>query len=279
MIIDSHQHFWQLARGDYGWLKPGLKPIFRDFGPDDLAPLAAAAGVARSILVQAAPTEAETEFMLSVAGRTPFVAGVVGWADFAAADAPVRIAALARNRLLVGLRPMIHDIADPDWMLSAPVGRSLAAMGKTGLVLDALVRPHHLSRLVVLADRYPELPIVIDHCAKPLVRARTLEPWASDMTALARRANVTVKLSGLATEAAPGWTARDLAPYVRHVLAAFGAGRVLWGSDWPVLDLAGDYAGWMKATRLLLRGQTPAARAAILGGNAARVYLTRRGRR
>ncbi len=279
MIIDSHQHFWRLERGDYGWLTRRLKPIHRDFGPDDLAPLRTAAGVDRTILVQAAPTEAETEYMLGLARTTTWIAGVIGWTDFDAPDAPARIAAMARDRLLVGLRPMIHDIADPDWMLSTRVGDALEAMRKAGLVFDALVRPHHLSRLLTLSDRHPRLAIVVDHCAKPLIRDRAMEPWASDMAALARRANVSVKLSGLATEAGAGWSERDFAPYVRHVLGVFRPERVLWGSDWPVLNLAGDYAGWMNATRTLLRGQTREARASILGGNAARIYLAERGRR
>jgi L-fuconolactonase len=278
MIIDSHQHYWRLARGDYGWLTRTLKPIYRDFEPDDLAPLLAAAGVSRTIAVQAAPTEAETAFLLALAKDTPSMSGVVGWTDFDSPDAPRRIAAIARNRLLMGLRPMIHDIADPDWMLSPAVGRALDAMQRHNLVFDALVRPSHLSRLLVLADRHPGLPIVIDHCAKPLIRDNLFEPWASDMQALARRGHVHVKLSGLATEAATDWNRGTLAPYIRIVLRAFGAERVIWGSDWPVLNLAGDYAGWMKAAKALLKGLPSVERDAIMGGNAARVYLSKRGR-
>jgi L-fuconolactonase len=278
MIIDSHQHYWRLARGDYGWLTRKLGPIYRDFEPDDMATLLQAAGVARTIAVQAAPTEAETRYLLALAKAENSIAGVVGWTDFDSPDATRRIAAMARNRLLVGLRPMIHDIADPDWMLSPAVGKALAAMQRNGLVFDALVRPPHLARLLVLADRHPSLVIVIDHCAKPLIRDGVIEPWASDMAALAQRANVHVKLSGLVTEAGSGWKVQDLAPYVRHVLKSFGPDRVLWGSDWPVLNLAGDYGGWMKAARQLLKGLSADDQAAIMGGNAARVYLSKRGR-
>ena len=278
MIIDSHQHYWRLARGDYGWLTRKLGPIYQDFEPDDMVALLQATGVERTIAVQAAPTEAETQYLLALAKKTPSVAGVVGWTDFNRSDAPGRIAAMARNRLLVGLRPMIHDIADPDWMLSPAVGKALVAMQRKGLVFDALVRPPHLSRLLVLADRHPDLTIVIDHCAKPLIRDGVIDAWASDMAALARRGNVHVKLSGLVTEAAKGWKAQDLAAYVRHVLKSFGADRVLWGSDWPVLNLAGDYGGWMKVTRQLLKSLSPDDQAAIMGGNAIRVYLSKRGR-
>jgi L-fuconolactonase len=278
MIIDSHQHYWRLARGDYGWLTGKLGPIYRDFEPDDMVPLLETAGVARTIAVQAAPTEAETQYLLALAKKTPSIAGVVGWTDFDRSDAPGRIAAMARNPLLVGLRPMIHDIANPDWMLSPAVGKTLAAMQRKGLVFDALVRPPHLSRLLVLADRHPSLVIIIDHCAKPQISDGVIEPWASDMGALARRANVHVKLSGLATEAGTGWKVHELAPYVRHVLKSFGPDRVLWGSDWPVLNLAGDYGKWINVTRQFLAGLPPDDRAAIMGGNAERVYLSKRGR-
>jgi L-fuconolactonase len=278
MIIDSHQHYWRLARGDYGWLTGKLGPVYRDFEPGDLQPLLTAAAVTRTIAVQAAPTEAETDYLLTLAKDNPSVSGVIGWTDFDSPQATRRIAAMAKNRLLVGFRPMIHDIQNPDWMLSPAVGRALNAMQRKGLVFDALVRPPHLSRLLVLADRHPSLVIIIDHCAKPQISDGVTEPWASDMAALARRANVHVKLSGLATEAGTGWKVHELAPYVRHVLKSFGPDRVLWGSDWPVLNLAGDYGKWINVTRQFLAGLPPDDRAAIMGGNAARIYLSQRGR-
>jgi L-fuconolactonase len=279
MKIDAHQHYWRIARGDYGWLTPDLGPIHRDFLPDDLRPLLAAAGVDRTILVQAAPTEAETQFLLEIARDEPTVAGVVGWVQCDAPDAADRIAALARDPLLVGLRPMIHDIADPDWMLSPAVGTALNAMERQGLVFDALVRPRHLSRLLVLADRHPGLAIVLDHCGKPAIARGELRPWAEDVAALAARPNVSVKLSGLVTEAANGWTADDLRPYAGHALACFGPPRTMWGSDWPVLTLAGSYAAWRAATLDLLAALTPEQRAAVEGGTAADIYLSKRGRR
>ncbi len=228
--------------------------------------------------MQAAPTEAETHFMLDIARETAAVAGVVGWVDFEVEDAPERIAHLSYDPLLVGLRPMIHDIPDPDWMLGPKVARALNALEAAGLVFDALVRPPHLPRLLVLAELHPGLPIVIDHAAKPFIRDGRLDPWRADMAALAGRANVVVKLSGMATEAAPGWREADLAPYVSHLLATFGPGRMLWGSDWPVLNLAGDYAGWAGTARKLVAGCSDEEQAAIFGGNAARIYLRRRGK-
>jgi L-fuconolactonase len=271
--IDAHQHYWKIARGDYGWLTADLGPIYRDFMPDHLAPLLAAAGIERTIAVQAAPTEAETLFLLDLAARTPTIAGVVGWVDLDRADAPVRIATLASDPCLVGLRPMIHDIPDPDWMLSSAVGRALETMVAEGLVFDALIRPPHLSRLGALAAQHPDLPIVIDHGAKPRIAEGILEPWATDLRALACFPNVHIKLSGLVTEAAPGWRAADLAPYLSVMLEAFGPERLIFGSDWPVLNLAGDYPGWVGIVEAFFAPLDADARAGIMGGNAARLYL------
>jgi len=279
MRIDAHQHFWEIARGDYGWLTPELGPIYRDFTPADLAPLIAETGIDRTILVQAAPTIAETEYMLALAGRTPFVAGVVGWVGFTAPNVAEAIARLAENPLLVGLRPMIHDIADPDWMLRADLAPAFWAMKTHDLVFDALVKPPHLARLLVLADRHPDLAIVIDHGAKPLIAAGVLDPWRADMAALAARANITCKLSGLVTEAGAGWSAARLKPYTDHLLAVFGPERLIFGSDWPVCTLAATYAEWHDTARDLMAHLQEAAQAAIFGGNAARIYLSKRGRK
>ncbi|QCK84534.1 amidohydrolase [Phreatobacter aquaticus] len=278
MRIDAHQHVWTLARGDYGWLTPALGAIHRDFGPADLKPLLDAARIDRTILVQAAPTLAETEFMLGVAAATPFVAGVVGWVDMESADASARIARLARNPLLVGLRPMIHDIADPDWMLSASLAPAIAAMQRHDLVFDALVRPVHLSRLLTFADRHPGLSIVIDHGAKPDIAGRTLDPWRADMAAMAARPNVACKLSGLVTEAGIDWTDDDLRPVVSHLIACFGASRLIFGSDWPVVTLAAPYQRWINTAEVLTGHLNADERAAIFGGTAERIYLSRPGR-
>jgi L-fuconolactonase len=278
MRIDSHQHFWKLSRGDYGWLTPDKGPIYRDFGPADLAPIRVRNAIDRTIIVQAAPTIAETQYMLEIAAAEPSVAGVVGWVDFEADDAPDRIAELARDRLLVGLRPMVHDIADDDWLLRADIAPALRATASAGLVFDALVRPRHLSRVLVVADQHPDLQIVVDHGAKPFIRERRLDPWRADIAALAARPNIACKLSGLANESRPDWAARDLAPYVDHLLAAFGPARLMWGSDWPVVDLAGGYDRWLAAATETTAGLADADRDAIFGGTAQRIYLSRRGR-
>ena len=279
MKIDSHQHFWQISRGDYHWMSPDLAALYRDYGPEDLAPFLARHGIDRTILVQAAQTLAETEFMLRIADRTPFVAGVVGWAEFAEPDAPETVARLARHPLLVGLRPMVQDIADDDWLSRADLAPAFRALVEHRLVFDALVFPRHLSRLLVVADRHPDLAVVVDHGAKPAIRERRLDPWRADMAAVAARPNTWCKLSGLVTEAAPDWRIEDLRPYVAHLRAVFGPERLLWGSDWPVVNLAGGYDRWRETALELLASLNESDRAAVLGGNAARVYLAMRGRR
>lgn len=276
MILDAHQHFWRLDRGDYGWLTPDLALIHRDFGPADLVPLLREAGVDGTILVQAAPTVRETEYLLGLAHETEFVRGVVGWVDFDAPDAPDQVAQLASDPLLVGLRPMIQDIADDEWMLRPSHGPVLEAMIAHNLTFDALVLPRHLTRLRRLIDRHPDLRVVIDHGAKPDIAGGAQEAWATDMAMLARETRAFCKLSGLATEAAPDWTLQDLAPYAAHLLNCFSPNRLIWGSDWPVLRLAGDYLGWKAIAEAMVEGE--AARAAVMGGTAARAYALPRKR-
>jgi L-fuconolactonase len=270
--IDSHHHLWRLARGDYGWLTPDLQPLYRDFEPADLATHLRAHGISATILVQAAETDAETDFLLGLAAGTPWIAGVVGWTDIEAPAAPARIAALARNPLLVGLRPMLQDLADDDFILRPSVRPALQALQASGLRLDALVRPRHLSRLVRLRQILPDLPIVIDHGAKPPIADGRLGPWADDLRAVAADGVTCCKLSGLVTEAGKGWTIAQLKPFVDTILSAFGPQRVMWGSDWPVLELAAGYDGWTQASDALLEGLSPSDRAAVLGGTAGRFY-------
>ncbi len=270
--IDAHQHFWRLERGDYGWLTPELAPIYRDFLPEDLAPFLERHGIAGTVLVQAAPTEAETAFMLALADSHAFIEGVVGWTDFAAPDAPGRIARAARHPKLKGLRPMIQDIADVDWMLRPELGPAYAAMVTEDLVFDALVLPRHLDNLAVLLSRHPDLRTVVDHCAKPEIATGGFRDWAAAMKRIASGSAAYCKLSGLVTEAGADWNAERLRPYAEHVLSVFGPDRVVWGSDWPVCTLAASYDAWVEATDTLLAACTPAERDGILGGNAVAAY-------
>ncbi|MCR4264644.1 amidohydrolase [Nitratireductor sp. ZSWI3] len=270
--IDAHQHFWQLSRGDYGWLTPALSAIYRDFMPEDLVPLLEAEGIDGTVLVQAAPSDAETEFLLSLADRHDFVKGVVGWVDFAADEAPSRIDALAAHPRFKGLRPMIQDLPDTEWMLRPELDEAFRALIGNGLVFDALVLPGHLPALIELVDRYPGMRVVIDHCAKPEIAGGGIDTWARGMSELAKREQVSCKLSGLVTEAGKDWSPDRLQPYVRHVLQVFGASRLIWGSDWPVCTMAASYADWCRATEALLASCAAEDHAKILGGNAVRAY-------
>jgi L-fuconolactonase len=278
MRIDAHHHLWTLARGDYGWLTPALAPIHRDFSLSDLAPHLAAAKIKGTILVQAAPTEAETMFLLDIAAKAQVVRGVVGWTDFDAADGRARIDSLAAHKLLVGLRPMVQDILDDDWLLRPALAPLLAAMARNSLVFDALVLPRHLPRLLRLVDDHPDVQFVLDHCAKPRLATGEIADWQGDVALLAERPNIVCKLSGLATEAAVGWQISNLRKAVDYVVACFGTDRLMWGSDWPVVNLAGGYEKWFAAAETLLAGLSADENAAIFGGNAARIYLSRRGR-
>lgn len=270
--VDAHQHFWRLARGDYDWLTPALAPLYRDFEPADLVPHLETHAIARVITVQAAPTVAETRFLLDLAHATPWIAGVVGWIDFEAAEAASEIEALRAHPKLVGVRPMIQDLPDPEWMLRPGVARAFAALERSGLRFDALVRPEHLGPLRRLLERYPGLATIVDHAAKPPIAAGAFEPWASDLSRIATETGAWCKLSGLATEAEPDWKVESLRRTVDHLLEIFGPDRLAWGSDWPVVELAGGYGAWRDATLELLAGLAPSHRSAILGGNAVRFY-------
>ena len=274
MRIDAHQHFWQLERGDYGWITAELPAIHRDFLPPDLLPHLDACGIDRTVLVQAAPTVEETRFLLGIAESEPRVAGVVGWADLAAPDARAVVDELAADPHLLGLRPMLQDIEDSDWVLSANVLDALAHAASRGLRMDALIQPRHLGAIDALARRLPALPIVVDHVAKPRME-RGVPPdaaWLDGLARLSGHPQVSCKLSGMATELGAGWRAEDLAPFAEAVLGLFGAERVMWGSDWPVLELVGTYAEWHEAAGTFATALDERGRRALFGGTAARFY-------
>lgn len=266
--IDAHQHFWRVDAPRHEWPQADLPAICRDFLPHDLAAELQNCGLHGTVLVQSQGNDADTDWMLALAADTPTVLGVVGWVDIIAPDAPACIAQLARHPKLKGLRPMLQDLP-PGWIGQAAARPGLEAMIAHGLVLDALIRPAHLVAIAALADRYPALPIVVDHGAKPDIAGDIRQPWAADLASLALRPNVSCKLSGLVTEASNSWSAADLRPFVEHILAVFGAGRVLWGSDWPVLLLRGAYPRWHATAQAMVAED---ARAAVFGGNAARIY-------
>jgi L-fuconolactonase len=269
--IDAHQHFWNPARGDYGWLTTDLA-ICRTYGPADLEPLLRESGIDGTVLVQAAPTLAETEYMLGIADATPFVRGVVGWIDFEDPAQRRQLERLAVHPKFVGVRPMIQDLPDDGWMLRKDISWAFEATRQLDLVFEALVFTRHLPALAQLVKCHPDLTVVIDHAAKPEIRTRAFDGWAAHMKSLAAETTALCKLSGLATEAGAGWTLEALRPYVDHLFATFGADRLIFGSDWPVSTLATTYRGWTDAVEQLTGSLSDADRAALFGGTAARVY-------
>ena len=271
MSIDAHFHIWRLARGDYAWLTPALGAIHRDVGVDDWRHLAAPLGVDGGVLVQAAPTEAETQFLLDTADATDCVLGVVGWCDLLAADAAERVARLARHAKLKGLRPMLQDIPDPDWILDPLLGPALQVMVEHDLVFDALVYPQHLPRIRELARRHPRLRMVIDHGGKPDIANGGWLPWAHELQCVSVETAASCKLSGLLTQA-NSTESRVLEPWMRHVLECFGPERILWGSDWPVLEQVGSYERWWQVSREMTSAFDASEQEAIFGGNARRIY-------
>ncbi len=279
MKIDAHQHFWNPARGDYGWLKPD-NMLYRTFGPDDLAPQRAAAGVDGTIVVQAAPTAAESDYLLDITRRTPWVLGIVGWIDLAAPDAAAQVKARAANPLFLGLRPMLQDIAERAWILRPELAPALAAVAEEGLVFDTLVLSDQIGVADELAGRYPALSMVLDHGAKPKMGdAAAMAAWRAGIAKLARHPNLTCKLSGLVTELPQGGGAAMVKEAANVLFSEFGPQRLIWGSDWPVLTSShfnGNYHAWHEEALALVAAH--GATEAVMGGNAARIYRPMRAR-
>jgi L-fuconolactonase len=271
-VVDGHVHLWDPARGDYEWLTPAMTGLYRRIDRQELHALLTLARIDGVVLVQAAATAAESDYLHSIAQHTPWVFGVVGWVDFDSDEVAAAVAKRAAQEKFVGVRPMLQDIVDPDWILDSRRARALAAIEAHALVFDALIHPIHITRIVTIARRYPRLQIVVDHAAKPTIGA-TLDPeWQDGLRALAACPNVVCKLSGLLTQLAPGCVPEKVLECARIVLQTFGHDRVIWGSDWPVLTEAGTYQQWLALTRIALVGLSDFERGAVMGGNASRVY-------
>jgi L-fuconolactonase len=271
MNVDAHQHFWSPSRGDYFWMTgEAVAPINRAILPRDFEPIRKAHGIDKTVLVQAAPTLAETQYMLGIADATDFVAKVVGWADFENRDDLMHLQRLAKHPKFAGVRPMIQDIPDVNWMHRPDVQWAYDAIVDLDLTFDALGFPIHADNFLKLFNRYPKMRTVVDHCLKPQIRDDAFDEWARGMVRIARETNVFCKLSGIATEARPGWTVETLKPYALHIIDVFGPARVMWGSDWPVLELNGTYASWRKAAESIMA--SPTERAQIFGETAKAFY-------
>ncbi|SEH00726.1 L-fuconolactonase [Nonomuraea solani] len=273
-VVDAHQHFWNLETGAYPWLTPEAGPIFRTFEPAELVPQLAAAGVDRTVLVQSMDSYADTDAMLAQADAHDFVGAVVGWVPLhRPEEAAEALERYRRHPRFAGIRHLIHDEPDPDWVLRDTVIEGLRSLAAAGLPFDVVaVLPRHLEHVPVLAERVPGLRMVIDHLAKPPIREKGWEPWASLLARAAACPGVYAKVSGLNTAAGDGWTGADLRPYVEHAVEVFGPERLMFGSDWPVALLAGDYDQVWRETRHALSGLSRDERAAVFGGTAARFY-------
>ncbi len=270
MKIDAHQHFWNPARGDYGWMVgAGVEHLRQPFLPPHLESHLTTFEIDRTVLVQAAPTVQETEYMLGVADATDFVAKVVGWVDFENREDLRHLQRLAKHPKFSGVRPMIQDLPDAEWMHRHDVQWAFDALIDLDLTFDALGFPLHIEPFQRLFERYSTMRCVVDHCLKPKIRDGAFEDWATGIAKIATTTPAYCKISGLATEAAAGWDISTLKPYIAHVIASFGTDRVMWGSDWPVLELNGTYEKWHD-TAMTLVG--PHSGAQVFGQTAQAFY-------
>jgi L-fuconolactonase len=272
--IDAHQHYWHPDRGDYDWMPMDNAILARPYHPTDLEPALARHGISKTVLVQAAATVNETEYMLGIADATPSVMAVVGWVDFERAEDRAHLERLAAHPKFAGVRPMIQDIADDDWMLREDVQWAYRALIDLDLSFDALGFPRHLQNFHTILTRYPEMRVVVDHCMKPQIRTHSevgFARWAEGMRRIAEDTGAFCKLSGVVTES-DGWSVERLKPYTDHVLEVFGHDRVMWGSDWPVCQLEASYEEWHDAAQELTAHLSAAEKDAVFGGTAARFY-------
>ena len=275
MKIDTHQHFWNLNKVEYPWLTPSAGVIYRTFEPRELEPQLKAAGIDKTVLVQSANNTEDTISMLTQSEDYDWIGAVVGWVPLLdPAKTRVYLERYKGHPKFRGMRHLIHNEADPDWIIQDKVIEGLRVLAEFNMVFDLVaVYPLHLKHTPYLCEHIPNLTIVIDHMAKPPIKQKQMGEWARQMTDAARYPNVIVKVSGLNTAADyETWTAADLKPYIDFAIDTFGADRLMFGSDWPVCTLAGDYAKVWNETNKALAGRSQREIDAILGGTAQRVY-------
>jgi L-fuconolactonase len=275
MKVDAHQHFWNMTKTDYPWLVPGYGPIYKNFFPRDLEPQVKAAGIDKTVLVQSMNSFEDNVSMLTQAEDFDWIGAVVGWVPLI--DHAAERSALdryIRHPRFRGARHLIHEEKDPDWVVQPSVIEGLKILADYGMSFDVVaVFPNHLKHVPTLAQKVPNLTLIIDHLAKPPIKEKQMGAWADQISAAAQFPNVFAKVSGLNTAADwASWSASDLKPYIDFAIQKFGAERLMFGSDWPVATLAGDYARVWAETQAALAGRTQAELDAIFGGSAARAY-------
>ena len=273
ITVDAHQHFWDLGKFQYPWMTDDMVALRRNYLPADLRPVLDREGIDRTVFVQAQHSLVETQWALELAESKPWIAGVVGWLDLRSPRLEEQIERYADNPKFVGVRHIVHDERDERWLLDDEVVRGLQLLAKHNLPYDLLLRPPHLKHIPELSRRVPGLKMVVDHLAKPLIRARELEPWRTDLAAVAKIPGMHCKISGMVNEADMGrWCATDFAPFVDVASELFGPSRLMFGSDWPVCRLAGEYSEVLAAAQSTLASLSADERAGIFGGNAIRFY-------
>jgi len=273
MRIDAHQHFWRYNAEEYDWIDDSMRVLRRDFLPADLKPELDAAGFDACIAVQARQTVEETRWLLGLADENPFIAGVVGWVDLRAEDVRDQLTALSKNPKLVGVRHVVQAEPDDRFLLRPDFLRGVAALQQFNLTYDILIFPRHLPVAIEFASRFPKQRFVLDHLAKPFIKAQRVEPWAAHIREFANFPNVFCKLSGMVTEADwKSWRPEHFRPYLETALEAFGPDRLMIGSDWPVCNVAGSYRQVMSLVIDFLNRHAPNALEKILGGNAQRFW-------
>jgi L-fucono-1,5-lactonase len=272
-IIDSHQHFWQVGRFDYRWMSPEVEVLYRDYFPETLEPILRRCGVSKTVLVQASNSLDETRWLLELADSNQFVGGVVGWVDLTSSDVSHQLAEFTKHPKFKGVRHLVESEPDDDWLVQPEVLYGFAVLASFGSTFDMLVHTRHLKHVTTVAQRCPELKIVIDHMAKPPVSLGQLDEWSKEIAEAAVFPNVHCKLSGLVTEATwSSWTPDDLRPFVEHALSVFGPGRMMFGSDHPVCLLAASYDRVLESFQSILAELPADDRSRIFATNAEQFY-------
>jgi L-fuconolactonase len=273
MRIDAHQHFWRYKAADYGWIDDSMAGLRRDFLPGDLEPLLRAAGFEACVAVQATHTLEETHWLLDLADRHAFIAGVVGWVDLLSPRVRTQLETFRGRRKLVGIRHVVQAEPDDRFLLRPDFGRGIALLEEFGLAYDILIYPRHLPVAAEFAAAFPRHRFVLDHLAKPEIKKGEIKAWERDLRTLARQGHVMAKLSGLVTEADwRAWTPAQVRPYLDVAFDAFGPDRLMIGSDWPVCTVAADYARTMRLVLDYMRDRPAAEQDAVRGGNAQRFW-------
>ncbi len=273
MRIDAHQHFWKYNERDYGWMGPGMDKLKRDHLPQNLVPLLENVAFDGTVCVQARQCPEETEWLLALGRDNQFIKGVVGWVDLRSQNVEGELERLSANEKLKGVRHVLQDEEDDKFMLRRDFLNGISRLEKFNLTYDILIFPRHIKYAAELVNRFPNQPFIVDHIAKPFIKKGQIEPWRSDMQELADAENVYCKLSGMVTEASwDGWKKQDFLPYMQAVLDMFGAGRVMFGSDWPVCTVAAEYEQVLEIVTDFAASLTPQEQSGIMGLNAADFY-------